>query len=80
MTAKLGEVSTNLARENGAVVGGSFLADDGDDVFNSFLMAAPDGSYSRHDKDHPTLWENRYYRPGKDDGVLTSPYGSTGVA
>jgi predicted amidohydrolase len=59
-----------LAREGRALVGGSFLARDGDDVFNSFLMVSPDGSYARHDKDHPTLWENCYYRPGNDDGVL----------
>ena len=69
-----------LAREGRALVGGSFLARDGDDVFNSFLMVSPDGSYARHDKDHPTLWENCYYRPGNDDGVLATSYGPVGVA
>ena len=70
----------NLAREGRALVGGSFLARDGDNAFNSFLMVSPDGSSSRHDKDHPTLWENCYYRPGKDDGVIATSYGPMGVA
>lgn len=69
-----------LAREGNALVGGSFLAHDGNDVFNSFLMVSPDGTYSRHDKDHPTFWENCYYRPGNDDGLFSTSYGSMGVA
>jgi predicted amidohydrolase len=74
------QLMQKLARDGNALIGGSFLARDGDDVFNTFLLVSPDGSFSRHDKDHPTLWENCYYRPGKDDGVLTTAHGSIGVA
>jgi len=61
-------------------VGGSFLAQDENRVFNSFLLYFPDGSSYRHDKDHPTYWERCYYEGGNDDGVLKTPAGDIGVA
>jgi predicted amidohydrolase len=67
-----------LAREGQAVIGGSFLASHEGRVFNTFLLTFPDGSMSRHDKDHPTYWEACYYEGGKDDGVLKSPIGPVG--
>jgi len=70
----------NMARESGTVLGGSFLANDGSRVFNSFLLALPDGTTLRHDKDFPTYWETCYYEGGKDDGVLSTPVGPAGVA
>ncbi|MCH5376523.1 MAG: carbon-nitrogen hydrolase family protein, partial [Planctomycetes bacterium] len=68
------------ARRHGAVVGGSFLAQDGERVRNSFLLAFPDGTAYRHDKDFPTYWETCYYENGGDDGVLETPQGPVGVA
>lgn len=62
------------------VVGGSFLADDGGRAFNTFLLASPDGTSYRHDKDFPTYWETCYYKKGSDDGVLSTPVGPVGVA
>ena len=70
----------NMAREGGAVVGGSFLAKDGDQVHNTFLLVFPDGTTYRHDKDFPTYWETCYYEGGNDDGVLETPLGPVGVA
>lgn len=67
-----------LSREGNVVIGGAFLASHGGRVFNSFLLAFPDGTTARHDKDHPTYWENCYYEGGKDNGVLTSPIGPVG--
>lgn len=69
-----------LAREHEGVVGGSFIARDGGDCYNSFLLVFADGSYHRHDKDLPTMWENCYYIGGSDDGVLATPAGEVGVA
>lgn len=69
-----------LARRHGGVVGGSFLARDGGDCFNAFCLVCPDGSYQRHDKDIPTLWEHGYYVGGSDDGVLAAPIGPVGAA
>lgn len=68
----------SLAREGNAVVGGSFLASRGQQVFNTFVLAFPDGSVVQHDKDIPTYWENCYYRPGSDDGVLETSIGPVG--
>jgi predicted amidohydrolase len=67
-----------LARQGNAHVGGSFLASRQGRVFNTFLLAHPDGTASRHDKDLPTYWENCYYEGGQDDGVLETPIGQVG--
>lgn len=70
----------DLARQGNAIVGGSFLAWRDGNVYNSFVLALPDGGTRRHDKDHPTLWENCYYVGGNDEGVLPTPLGSVGAA
>ncbi|MCP5043315.1 MAG: carbon-nitrogen hydrolase family protein [bacterium] len=75
-----GQLLRRLARESGAIVGGSFIADHGNGVFNTFVLAFPGGSTFFHDKDLPTMWENCYYEPGSDDGVLETPAGAIGVA
>jgi predicted amidohydrolase len=70
----------DLARQENAAVGGSFLAEDGGRVFNSFLLVMPDGATWRHDKDFPTYWETCYYEKGSDDGLLSTPLGRMGAA
>lgn len=69
-----------LARQGRSIIGGSFLASREGQVYNTFLLAFPDGSTQRHDKDQPTYWENCYYRGGADDGVLATPLGNVGSA
>lgn len=69
-----------LARRGNCAIGGSFLAHRDRDVYNSFLLAFPDGSLQRHDKDYPSLWENCVCRGGEDEGVLTTPIGEVGAA
>lgn len=69
-----------LARQGNAVVGGSFLASRDGHVFNTFLLAHPDGTLGRHDKDLPTYWENCYYEGGQDDGLFHTPVGPVGTA
>ncbi len=68
-----------LAREGNATIGGSFLARRENEVFNTFVLVAPVGSYAKHDKDLPTYWENCYYRKGADDGVLSTSRGPVGA-
>jgi len=70
----------DLARQDNTIVGGSFLAEDEGRVFNTFLLAMPDGTTFRHDKDFPTYWETCYYEKGNDDGVLPTPLGPLGTA
>ncbi len=67
-----------LAREGNATIGGSFLAERNKQVFNTFVLVFPDGSFVQHDKDLPTYWENCYYQGGNDDGVLATPIGPVG--
>lgn len=69
-----------LARRGNCVIGGSFLAERGGRVFNSFLLVFPDGRVQRHDKDYPSLWENCVCEGGSDTGVLSSPVGHVGAA
>jgi predicted amidohydrolase len=70
----------DAARKYHACIGGSFICRRGADNYNTFLLVSPDGSYVKHDKDIPTMWENCYYIGGNDDGVLDSPIGKVGAA
>lgn len=74
------QLLTRLARDNKAIVGGSFIAARDEGVFNTFVLSYPDGSTFFHDKDLPTMWENCYYEPGSDDGVCDTPVGPVGIA
>ncbi len=69
-----------LAKEQGAIVGGSFIAENNDKTLNSFVLAFPDGSTHCHDKDLPTMWEGCYYEAGSDDGVVETSAGTIGIA
>jgi predicted amidohydrolase len=73
---------TDLARDEGIWVGGSFLCRDVDgEVRNAFLLAGPDGEIrGRHDKDLPTMWENAFYVGGTDDGVIEAGPFTVGAA
>jgi predicted amidohydrolase len=74
------ELLCKLAREGNAFVGGSFLAWRDGNAYNSFILALPDGSALRHDKDYPSYWEACYYVGGSDDGVFSTADGNVGVA
>lgn len=57
-----------LAKEGRASIGGAFLERSGGDVFNTFVLARPDGSVFTHDKDFPTTsMESSLYAGGEDD-------------
>lgn len=70
----------DMAKRYSAVVGGSFICRRQGDNYNTFVLAFPDGSYVTHDKDIPTMWENCYYRGGRDAGILDTPVGKVGAA
>jgi predicted amidohydrolase len=56
-----------LAKNGNAYVGGSFLAQSGADVYNTFVLACPDGRTFEHDKDFPsTAFESSVYAGGED--------------
>ena len=75
------EMLRRVAREEGVLIGGSFLCRDPDgEVRNAFLLAGPEGLLGRHDKDLPTMWENALYVGGDDDGVIEAAELSVGAA
>lgn len=75
------EMLRRVAREEGVLIGGSFLCRDPDgEVRNAYLLAGPDGLLGRHDKDLPTMWENALYVGGGDDGVIDAGKLTVGAA
>lgn len=75
------EMLLRVAREEGVLVGGSFLCRDADgEVRNAFFLAGPDGLLGRHDKDLPTCWENALYVGGSDDGLIEAGEFAVGAA
>jgi len=79
LQGKAHDLLTRMARKHHAYVGGSFLASRQTDLYNTFVLAMPDGAAAYHDKDQPTMWENCYYKGGDDDGVLSTPLGPVGA-
>ncbi len=69
-----------LAKQHGAMIGGSYLAMRDGDVFNTYVLVDRDGSVHSHDKDLPTMVENAFYTGGADDGVSATSDGSVGIA
>jgi len=81
LKGKAFELLMSKAKKHNAMVGGSYIAiKENNERYNTFVLAMPDGTYQFHDKDLPSMWENCYYQPGKDDGVLDTPVGPLGVA
>jgi predicted amidohydrolase len=75
------EMLVRVARDEGVLIGGSFLCRDADgEVRNAFLLAGPNGLLGRHDKDLPTMWENALYVGGNDDGVIDTDDFTVGAA
>lgn len=72
------QMMKQLSKSGNSVIGGSFLAQRNNQVFNTFALVFPDGKVVTHDKDLPTYWENCYYTGGTDDGVLETPLGNIG--
>ena len=57
----------HLSKIHGIAVGGSFLAESNEHVYNTFVLAIPDGRVFTHDKDFPTGdVEQLLYAPGED--------------
>jgi predicted amidohydrolase len=69
-----------LAAECGVIIGGSYIAFDGENAFNQFDLVFPDGEIFVHKKDIPTQFENCYYTNGDENNILVTPIGTIGVA
>ncbi len=74
------ELLRELAAHYKGWIGGSALVRRGRDIFNTYMLAGPDGTVRTHDKDIPTMWESAFYRGGDDRGVLECEWGNVGAA
>ncbi len=71
----------DLAKETGASVAGTFLAQRGQDTYNTLVLAHPSGQTFFHDKDLPTgPLEAAHWIAGTDDRVFDTADGRIGAA
>lgn len=69
------------ARRHGFHIGGSYLEARGEDFFNTFALAAPDGTIAgRVRKAHPCSFEAYAFKGGDDPHVIPTALGRIGVA
>ena len=60
-----------LAKEGNAFVGGTYLAQSGQHVYNTFVLATPSGEVFTPDKDLPSAGiESSFYAGGEDDEFI----------
>ncbi len=71
---------TGLAKQSNIFLGTSYLEVEGEDFYNTFVLAAPDGSIAgRVRKNPPASLEAFFYRGGNDPHVIETALGRIGV-
>jgi N-carbamoylputrescine amidase len=71
---------TAHAQRLGIYLGTSFLEVDGEDFYNTFVLASPSGEIAgRVRKSPPASLEAYFYRAGSDSHVIETPLGRIGV-
>ena len=71
---------TRTARQHQIYIGTSFLEAEGQDFYNTFALAAPDGSVAgKVRKSPPASLEAYFYRAGTGSHVIETPLGRIGV-
>ena len=67
------------AAEHNIHLAGSLLLLDGQDVYNSQILVAPDGRRWRYDKNYPFAFERAYFRDGHETMVAHTDLGKLGM-
>lgn len=70
----------DTARRLNLHIGGSYLERRGEDFFNTFALAGPDGIAGRVRKRHPCAVEAYVFKGGDDAHVMDTPLGRVGVS
>lgn len=73
------ELLQSLAKEGSAWIGGSFLAEREGHVYNTFMLALPNGDVFTHDKDFPTGAIEQYLYAGGEDARFVELLKERGV-
>ncbi len=67
------------AARSGLHLAGTFLRRDSGRIFNTLLLAAPDGREWRYDKNYPWMWERAYFEKGAGITVAETGLGAIGL-
>ncbi len=70
----------SLARKYGAYIGFTFLEADGEDFYNAFVLADPQGELAGRVRKSPApTVENYFYRSGEGSHIIDTEFGRIGV-
>lgn len=67
------------AKTHNIHLAGSIFFRDGDEIYNTAFLIAPDGKRWRYDKQFPWLWERAYFRGGDNKKVAHTELGDIGM-
>ena len=68
-----------MAEKHKIHIAGTFLLRDGDEVYNTALLIAPDGRTWRYDKNYPWGWERAYFRDSETITIADTDLGNFGM-